>query len=70
MRNDDSTDFTRRDIDFVPAARLQWGQTAALANEASRSTDTRLHREAVEVAKSAIVRIQALLEAAAGTNAD
>jgi hypothetical protein len=59
-----TNDPTRREIDLV-AAQLQWHQTAALARDASRSTNVCHHREAVQVAKSALARIDELVEAAA-----
>ena len=62
-------DSSRLQIDLI-AAQLQWQEAAALASDASRSHNVNLHREALRVAKSAIVRIGVLVEAAAKANCE
>jgi hypothetical protein len=54
-------------MDLGPA-KHQWRRAAALAIDISRSDNVTLHQEAVRIARRALARIGALVEAAARSN--
>jgi len=66
MNIDHSTLYDpHRRLNLLPA-KDEWRRAARLAQDASRCDNLILQREAVRIAQSAIARIGALVEAAAG----